>query len=74
MMGMDGFCSAAGTGSTRLETASAANKPASLGQLEKELNLLVEGTGLLGLSAAQSKVATGRRQERFLFIRDRDVM
>jgi hypothetical protein len=52
MMGMDGFCSAAGTTSTRLETAIAANKPTSLGQLEKELNLFVEVTGLRGLSAA----------------------
>jgi hypothetical protein len=77
MMGMDGFCSAAGTGSTRPETAIAANKPASLGQLEKELNLFVEVTGLHGLSGAQSrvgsKVATERRWEWFLFIGDRDL-
>jgi hypothetical protein len=67
MMGMDGFCSSAGTGSIRLETARA-NKPASLGHLEKELNLFAEVTGLRGLSAAQSRVATERRWEWFLFI------
>jgi hypothetical protein len=73
MMGMDGCCSAAGTGSTRAETAIAANKPASLGQ-KKELHLFVEVTGLPGLSGAQSRVgskaATERRWGWFLFIGD----
>ena len=78
MMGMDGFGSAAGAVSTRLETAIAANKPASLGQLEEELNLFVEVTLLRGLFAAQlragSKIADARRWEWFLFIGDGDLM
>jgi hypothetical protein len=51
MMGTVGFCSAAGTVSTRLAAAIAANKPASLGQLENELNIFVEAAELRGLLA-----------------------
>jgi hypothetical protein len=52
MMGMVGFCSAAGTDSTRLVTAIAENKATNLRQLENELNIFVEVIELRGLSAA----------------------